>query len=97
MAVSSFDALEASRKLKRAGISEDHAEAIADQLRSAAAADLDQLATKADLHPLAEKDGIGHLSEQIAGLAGEFRIMKWVLAFYGVVMLAMATRLFEII
>ena len=97
MAASTFDALEASRKLKQAGINEEHAEAIADQLRSAAGADLDQLATKADLQQLAGKEGIGHLSEQLAGLAGEFRIMKWVMGFFGVVMLAMAGRLFDVI
>ena len=55
MAASTFDALEASRKLKQAGIDEQHAEAIADQLRSAAGAKLDQLATKADLQQLAER------------------------------------------
>ena len=49
MAASSFDALEASRKLKQAGIEQRHAEAIADQLRSAAGADLNQLATRADV------------------------------------------------
>ena len=49
MAASSFDALEASRKLRQAGIEQQHAEAIADQLRSAASADLNQLATKADV------------------------------------------------
>ena len=49
MAASTFDALEASRKLMRAGIDQEHAEAIADQLRAAASTDLDQLATKADI------------------------------------------------
>ena len=52
MAASSFDALEASRKLKQAGIEQPHAEAIADQLRAAAGADLNQLATRADLAEL---------------------------------------------
>ena len=82
MTASTFDALEANRKLKPAGI--------ADQLRSAAGADLDQLATRADLQRLATK-------EQIAGLTGEFRIMKWVMGSFGVVMLAMAGRLFDVV
>ena len=76
MSASTVDALEASRKLKQAGIDQQPAEAIADQFRSAAGANLDQLATRTDLQLLAGKDGIGHHSEQIAGLAGEFRIMK---------------------
>ena len=49
MAASTFDALEASRKLQQAGIDQQHAEAIADQLRSAAGAGLNPLATKADV------------------------------------------------
>ena len=52
MAASTFDSLEASRKLKQAGIEQQHAEAIADQLRSAAGADLNQLATSANLAEL---------------------------------------------
>ena len=49
MAASTFDALEASRKLKQAGIEQQHAEAIADQLRVAAGADPNQLATRVDM------------------------------------------------
>ena len=49
MAASTFDALEASRKLKQAGIEQQHAEAIADQLRAAAGADPNQLATRVDM------------------------------------------------
>ena len=49
MAASTFDALEASRKLKQAGIEQQHTEAIADQLRPTAGADINQLATKADV------------------------------------------------
>ena len=52
MATSTFDALEASRKLKQAGIEQPHAEAIADQLRAAAGTDIQQLATKADVSQL---------------------------------------------
>ena len=81
MVASTFDALEASRKLKQAGIEQQHAEAIADQLRSAAGADLEQLATKADLKNLAT-------TEQLATLTGELRIVKWAMAFQGAVSLA---------
>ena len=49
MAASTFDALEASRKLKQAGIDQEHADAIAEQLRAAAGTDPTQLATKADM------------------------------------------------
>ena len=49
MAASTFDALEASRKLTQAGIDQEHAEAIAEQLRAAAGADPNQLATKVDI------------------------------------------------
>ena len=49
MAASTFDALEASRKLTQAGIDQEHAEAIAEQLRAAAGTAPNQLATKADM------------------------------------------------
>ena len=95
MAASTFDALEASRKLKQAGIDDQHAEAIADQLRSAAGADLDQLATKAELRDLATRDDIaglrgdlGMVQRDVASLVGELRIVKWAMAFQGAVSLA---------
>ena len=49
MAVSTFDALAATRALEAAGIDPKQAEAHAEQLRAAAGADLDHLATKTDL------------------------------------------------
>ena len=52
MPSSTFDALTAARKLEAAGIERAQAEAIADQLRTAAGADLDQLATRGDLAEL---------------------------------------------
>ena len=52
MPATSFNALEAARALKAAGIDGAQAEAIAAQLRVAAAADHDELATKADLAAL---------------------------------------------
>ena len=90
MAASTFDTLAATRALEAAGVERKQAEAHAEQLRAATGADLDQLATKADLEPLATK-------ESIAGLQGEFRIVKWVMAFLGAVILAMAGRLFGIL
>ena len=49
MNASTFDALTAARELKAAGVESAQAEAIAEQLRAAAAADHHALATKADL------------------------------------------------
>ena len=88
MAASTFDALEASRKLKQAGIEQQHAEAIADQLRSAAGADLEHLAAKTDLQNLATTDQMTAVTEQMATITGELRIVKWAMAFQGAVSLA---------
>ena len=55
MPATGFNALEAARALKAAGIEADQAEAIAAQLRAAAEADHDELATKADLAELAKR------------------------------------------
>ena len=87
MAASTFDALEASRKLKQAGIEDHQAEAIADQLRSAAGADLDQLATRADLNRV-ETTLAADLHRVETTLTAELRIVKWAMAFQGAVSLA---------
>ena len=50
MAGAAFDTLEAARRLRDAGLEQDHAEAIASMGREAAQADRDELATKADIH-----------------------------------------------
>ena len=81
MPSSTFDALTAARKLEAAGVDRAHAEAIADQLRAAAGADLDQLATKGDL----------------AELRAELRMMRWAVSFLAALMLAVAARLFGIV
>ena len=47
--------------------------------------------------PLATKAELAHLAEQIATLAGAFSMMKRTMGFIGVVMLAMAGRLFDIV
>ena len=88
-AASTFDTLAATRALEAAGVERKQAEAHAEWLRAAAGADLGQLATKANL----EQFGTW---ESIAGLQGEFRIVKWVMAFLGTAILAMAGRLFGI-
>ena len=49
MAGAAFDTLEAARRLRDAGLEQDHAEAIASMGREAAQAVRDELATKADL------------------------------------------------
>lgn len=45
-----FDTLEAARRLRDAGLKQEHAEAIASMGREAAQADREELATKADVH-----------------------------------------------
>ena len=45
-----FDTLEAARRLRDAGLKQEHAEAIASMGREASQADRKELATKADLH-----------------------------------------------
>ena len=81
MPSSTFDALTADRKLEAAGVARVHAEAIGDQLRTAAGADLDQLATKGDL----------------AELRAELRMMRWAISFLAALMLAVPARLFGIV
>ena len=97
MATSTFDTLAATRALEAAGVDRKQAEAHAEQLRTAAGADLDQLVTKADLERLATKESIAGIQGELKGLQGEFRIMKWVMAFQGAVVLAIAGRLFGVL
>ena len=52
MTARTFNPLAAARDLEAAGIERRHAEAIAEGMRQAAAADHDELATKADLAAL---------------------------------------------
>lgn len=47
-----FDTLETTRELEKAGIDRSHAEAIAEGIRRAAAADREELVTKADIDAL---------------------------------------------
>ena len=50
MTVAAFDTLEAAKRLRDAGLKQEHAEAIASMGREASQADREELATKADLH-----------------------------------------------
>ena len=50
MTGAAFDTLEAARRLRDAGLKQEHAEAIASMGREAAQADCEELATKADVH-----------------------------------------------
>ncbi len=50
MTGAAFDTLEAARRLRDAGLKQEHAEAIASMGREAAQADREELATKADVH-----------------------------------------------
>ena len=84
MAASTFDTLAAADELRKAGFDERQARAMVAVQHSAHTT----LATKAEL---------AHLAEQIATLAGVFSMMKRTMGFIGVVMLAMAGRLFDIV
>ena len=112
MAASTFDTLAAADELCNAGFDERQARAIVAVQNSAhttlatktdLATEIDRVGTtmKAELaaatEPLATKAELAHLAEQIATLAGAFSMMKWTMGFIGVVMLAMAGRLFEIV
>ena len=100
MTASTFNALAAARNLKAAGIEAEHAEAIAEEMReaadAAASADLADSATKADLadlearlmSTLATKT---ELYREIGALRSE---MRWMFAFQGALILAIAAKLF---
>ena len=99
MTASTFNALAAARDLKAAGIEAEHAEAIAEGMREAAAAaagaDRAELATKADLAEL-ETRLMSTLATkaELATLRSELR---WMLSFLAALILAMAAKLFGIV
>ena len=97
MTASTFDGLKASLELKQAGVGDEAAEPIIGRLRAGAVADLDQLSTRKDLQQLATKDDDGRIFGQVARRTEEFCIMKSVMGFFGVVMLAVAGWLFEVL
>lgn len=91
MAASAFDTLTATRALEAAGVERKHAEAIADQLRSAADAKNDQLVTKVDLKTELERFAT---KADLASLRSEVR---WMMGFLAALILAMVGRLFGIL
>ena len=70
-------------------------------MKTELAAAIAPLATKAELaaaiEPLATKAELANLAEQVANLVGAFSMMKWTMGFIGIVVLAMAGRLFDIV
>ena len=91
MTATTFDALTAARDLESAGIERHQAEAIAKTMRDAAGADRAELPTKADLADFATK---ADLHREIGTLRSEVR---WMSAFQGALILAMAAKLFGIV
>lgn len=85
MTVAVLDTLTVVRDLEAAGVERRQAEAHAEALRQAIAADRDSLATKADL---AKIDGT------LSALKAELGAMRWLLGFLMVLTAAMAARLF---
>ncbi len=71
MTGAAFDTLEAARRLRNAGLKQEHAEAIASMGREAAQADREELATKADVHEVkADLAALeAHLTWRMVGLA----------------------------
>ena len=109
MTATTFDALTAARDLESAGIERHQAEAIAKTMRDAAGADRAELPTKADLADFATKADLADfatkadladfatkadLHREIGTLRSEVR---WMSAFQGALILAMAAKLFGIV
>ncbi len=106
MTATTFNPLSAARDLEAAGIERRQAEAIAEGMReaadAAAGADRDDLATKADLAHFATKADLAEvrnelradLHRKIETLRSE---MRWMFAFQGALILAIAARLFGIV
>lgn len=79
MTVATFDTLKFARKLKEAGVPERQAEAEAEALSEAFDS---TVLTKADLlEALSPVNGrISDLSERMARMEGDMRLIKWMLA-----------------
>ena len=80
MNATTFDALAAARDLEAAGFERRQAEALAESMRNAAAADLGTLATKADLNVLrtATKADLAELRSDISGLESRMYRALWI-------------------
>ena len=77
MNASTFDALAAARELEAVGIEREHAEAIAEQLRTAAGTDLDQLATKSDLKHAIDRLELRLVLSMIGIASAAVAIARW--------------------
>ena len=92
MNATAYDTLTAMRALEAAGMERRQAEAVAEQLRTAADAGQDDLATKADIVAA----GVQHNAE-IAIVPAELRAIRWMLGFQAALIIAMAARLFGLV
>ena len=104
MIATAFNPLDAARELEAAGIERRQAEAIAGAVHQAAGADRADLATKADLAGVRNE-----LRADLAEVRNELRAdlhrkietlrseMRWMFAFQGALILAMAAKLFGIV
>ena len=102
MTATTFNALAAARDLEAAGFERRQAEALAEGMRQAVSADRDELATKADLADFATKADLAgvrdELRDDIHRKTGTLRSeIRWMLAFQGAFILAIAARLFGIV
>ena len=100
MTATTFNPLAAARDLKDAGIEAEHAEAIAGAVHQAAGADRADLATKGYIDALKgdidalRKETKADLHREIGALRSE---MRWMFAFQGTLILAIAAKLFGIV
>ena len=111
MTATTFNAFAAARDLEAAGFERRQAEALAEGMRQAVSADRDELATKADLADFATKADLADFATKadLAGVRDELRDdihrktetlrseIRWMLAFQGAFILAIAARLFGIV
>ena len=103
MAGLAFDTLTAARRLKKAGMEESHAEAVAESLRDAVTGsvatrqDLD--AAKAELREeiaAVKAEIVAHKAETTAHKA-ETKALKWLMAFLVGLVLVLVGGMFEIL
>ncbi len=92
-----FDTLHYVKRLQKAGVSAQQAEAQADVLSEVMSLNLDKLATKEDIKNMATKDDIAGVKESIAGLAGQMKIIVWVMGVMAAGMFGMLWTMFSII
>lgn len=93
MAAVAFDTLRAARDLEAAGIARAHAEAIAETIGRAD----ERVATRGDIERVESR--IEQLEKTIEKKADKADIaaLKWILAFQGALILAIAARLFGLV